>query len=725
MAKFGSLQKVASQIGTLKGGGLSVKLKLQGLLLVVSLGAILAIGFVAWAMARETLQKDARAHLTSVRSSKSNQIEAYFKTLRSHVQSLSEDRMVVSAMVEFNRAFRGLNDEHISTKWETTLDTYYQQEFFPKLSKNLSGTPNLETYRPTSQVAKYLQYYYVANNPNPLGEKHKLVDAEDGSDYSEVHTQYHEIFHRLIEDFGYYDLFLIDYKTGDIVYSVFKETDFATNLDFGPYRKSNLAAAIEAVRENPERRSIQLVDFKPYRPSYMAPAAFFAGPIYNGPHIVGILAVQLPIAEINNVLTGFEDWQGEGLGKTGETYLLGSDLLMRSMSRFLIEDGKKYQKALRANGISEDEVKLIDRLGTSVLLQRLNTDAARAAVKGEEGFDISRGYRGTTVLSSYGPIEIKGVDWAIVAERELGEMYEPVFVLQRNLLIVTAILMVLISFVAIAATQIITGPIAILSRAIRNLEAEDGAVQIDLNTQDEFGELAQSLAQVLQRNREQEKALSQKDRENEALLLNILPAQVVERLRKGETQIADLIPQATVLSAQVEGLQALVEREETQQAFNTFNDLFNLFDEEAVKHDIERLRNIGECYMAVCGVTSKRLDHAKRVLDFALRMLTILQGFNHQHQTELTLRIGIHTAEVMAGVIGTKTLLFYNLWGEATAIAERLSWLADSNTVLVTQAVYDYLHDSHAFEPGDAIAVDGDRSVKTWVATIGMERGVA
>ena len=326
---------------------LSIKSKLQIMLLVASLGSILVVGYLSWSKARETLTERIFDQLTSVRASKAYQVESYFQTLRHHIETLCEDRMVVSAIVEFKQAFTQLNQASIPADWERNIEGYYTNEFLPRLTKNIIGTPVFETYRPTSSASRYLQYHYIANNPNPVGKKDELEQAPDGSEYSRIHARYHALFRNLIKKFGYYDLFLIDSRTGIIVYSVYKETDYSTSLDDGPYRNSNLAEVVKKVRANPDRGAIQIVDFQFYRPSYNAPAAFFAGSIYDGDQEVGILAAQLPVDEINNVLTGNRNWKRDGLGDTGETYLVGADLLMRTVARPLLEDNEGYLGKLR------------------------------------------------------------------------------------------------------------------------------------------------------------------------------------------------------------------------------------------------------------------------------------------------------------------------------------------------------------------------------------------
>ena len=126
----------------------------------------------------------------------------------------------------------------------------------------------------------------------------------------------------------------IDDETGEIIYSVFKETDYATSLITGAFSRSNIADAFQAARELKTLDAVKFTDFKYYEPSYGAPAAFVGSPIYEGNTRVGVLVFQLPVDRINEIMTGGQNWINDGLGNSGETYLVGPDGSMRSVSRF-------------------------------------------------------------------------------------------------------------------------------------------------------------------------------------------------------------------------------------------------------------------------------------------------------------------------------------------------------------------------------------------------------
>ncbi len=692
---------------------LSIKSKLQIMLLVASLGSIVVVAYLSCSKAQETITERIFDQLTSVRASKAYQVESYFRILRHHIETLCEDRMVVSAMGEFKGAFAQLNQASIPPDWDREIVSYYTKEFLPKLAKNITGTPVFETYRPTSSASRYLQYHYIANNPKSVGKKDELKQAEDGSEYSKIHARYHALFRNLIKKFGYYDLFLIDTKTGNIVYSVYKETDFGTSLDRGPYGNSNLAEVVKKVRANPDRGAIQIADFQFHRPSYNAPAAFIAGAIYDGDTKVGILAVQLPVDEINNELTGNRNWKQDGLGDTGETYLVGSDFLMRSVARPLLEDSKGYVSKLRNHNIKSETIAQIERLNTSILVQKVDTVVAEEAISGKSGTQKAENYLGNPTLSSYSPVKIPGVNWGIIAEMDLTEAYQPINELQFYLLVSTIILVLLVLFYAVIAAQRFTQPIDTLIASSSKVKAGELDTEVIFNTKDEFNELAQIFNTMVQQLRTSNTLLEEKNQENENLLLNILPHTVVKGMKKGNQKIADRHSQVTMVCIHIGGLMKIGEEDTPEETAQLFDELIHILDEVGEKHGVERLFLVGDRYMANCGLTKAQLDHVNRGVQFALEALNSIKRFNQKHNISLSLDIGVHTGTVMAAIIGQQKFR-YQVWGETVEIANQLQQNAEPNTILVTQAVYDRLHEIHNFTKSDGITQDG-RKLPTWV----------
>jgi len=215
---------------------ISIKSKLIVMLLAVSGCSILVTAYVGYQSGQSNLNKRVFDQLTSVRASKAYQIESYFKNIRNHTETLSEDPSIIAAMRSFTDGYQKLQTEKITNPINTKIRQYYNQEFLPRLTKSTGGSPIVESYTPKEVASQYLQYHYIAANPNPVRKKQQLSDPKDGSDYSKVHQFYHPIFRNIIKKFGYYDMFLID-PNGTVVYTVFKETDFTTNFQTGPLQK--------------------------------------------------------------------------------------------------------------------------------------------------------------------------------------------------------------------------------------------------------------------------------------------------------------------------------------------------------------------------------------------------------------------------------------------------------------------------------------------------------
>lgn len=691
---------------------LSIKSKLIIMLLTVSSGSTLVTAVLGYRSGQLNLTDRVFSQLTSVRASKAYQIESYFQTIRNHNQTLSEDPSIIAAVQDFDRAYQQLNTATVSQVAEQHLKTYYQRELLSRLAKVESGTPILESYVPKSPPERYLQSHYIAANPHPVGKKHHLDRANDDSAYSQVHRRYHPIFRNIIEKFGYYDMFLIN-PQGTIVYTVFKETDFATNLQTGPYKDSNLANLTQIVQKSKERNYAWLADFQLYAPSYGAPAAFVAAPIFKQSELVGVLAFQLPVDEINAVMTGNQDWSRDGLGKTGETYLVGSDFLMRSVSRFLVEDPKGYHEILRSLGVKESDLKRIRQYGTSILQQRVETQAVTAALRGEQGTQIINDYRNIPVLSSYAPLEIEGFNWVILSEMDLAEAYAPIYSFQHQILISATLLMLLVTILAMGLAHLFVQPIHKLIASTRKVAAGDLDAVPTLETGDEFGELGQSFNAMVQSLRTQTNLVQQKNQENEQLLLSVFPTSIAKRLQQGEKQIAEDVSNVAVLFSDLTGFATLSATLSAYESVTILNDLVSAFDEAAEHYGMEKIKTIGDSYLAVCGLSVPYLDHDKRAIDFGLEILTIIRRFNLERGFQLNTQIGINSGDVVAGIVGRNKVI-YDVWGDTINLTSALKDACLPGGILVSEGVYHRLQDLYQFELVNDLAANGKLNVPAW-----------
>jgi len=692
-------------------GQLSIKSKLILMLLLVSGFSTLLTAALGYRSAQINLTNRVFNQLTSVRASKGYQIEAYFSNIENHTLTLSEDLSIVAAVQEFDAAYQQLGSSTLPPNAFQTLEQYYRKEFLPRLDKFNSGSPILESYLVRSPASRYLQYQYIAANPNPVSRKQLLDQARDGSAYSRVHGLHHPIFRNIVSKFGYYDMFLINPK-GQVVYTVFKETDFASDLQTGPYRDSNLAGLIRQVIASKEKGFTNLADFAAYAPSYGAPASFIAAPIFSGSQLVGVLAFQMPVDEINNVMTGNQSWQKDGLGSTGQTFLVGSDSLMRSASRFHLNDPNAYLAELRSLGTKEDAIARLRQYGTTILQQPVTSPAVARALAGGTGTMRVVDYRDTAVLSSYAPLQIKGLDWVILSQMDLREAYEPIYALQRQILITATLLILLVTLIAMALAHLFNKPIQHLIDSARRVSAGELASIPVSNSPDEFGELGRAFNAVVQSLQTQTALVDQKNQENERLLLSVFPSAIARRLQRGETQIAEEVTNVAVLFADLKGFSRLVTSLSAHDSLAVLNDLVASFDDMAERFGLEKVKTIGDSYLAVCGLSVPYLDHDKRAIDCAIEMLGILRRFNLERGFQLAIQIGIHSGDIVAGIVG-KSKVVYDVWGETVKQSHGLSQSCPAGSVLVSEVVQHRLKDLYHFEPMP-LGENGQPGLRGW-----------
>ena len=202
----------------------------------------------------------------------------------------------------------------------------------------------------------------------------------------------------------------------------------------------------------------------------------------------------------------------------------------------------------------------------------------------------------------------------------------------------------------------------------------------------------------------------------ERLLLNVLPAPIAERLKRDPSAIADGFPEVSVLFADVVDFTQLSAAMTPEQVVALLNDLFTAFDRLAERHGLEKIKTIGDAYMAVGGVPEPRADHARAAAEMALAMQAEVAGRTRPDGGPLRLRIGIHTGPVVAGVIGTRKFA-YDLWGDAVNTASRMESHGVPGAVQVTEATYQRLKERYCFEERGTVDVKGKGPMQTYLLT--------
>ena len=219
----------------------SLQAKLLLLVLAVTLTSIGVISYISISTIQNALEAKAFQQMVSIREVQKSALENQFNNYRKQIQTMAQSSYVIEAMKSFEMSYKSYPSELLNYESQITIQqrakelrSYYTGDFSEEfINKNGRRTDRInEIFSQLSPEAIAFQHAFIADNPNPLGSKHlmdKPSHAERG-EFAAFHAHYHPYFRNFLEKFGYYDIFLVEPENGKVVYSVFKELDFATSL---------------------------------------------------------------------------------------------------------------------------------------------------------------------------------------------------------------------------------------------------------------------------------------------------------------------------------------------------------------------------------------------------------------------------------------------------------------------------------------------------------------
>jgi len=431
------------------------------LLILASVITVVTVNKSDEAMLNSNMEK-----LSTVEASKHGEITAYFNYLKGLLTSLATQQGTKDAFLAFEEGFYILSDEmnisedDLKGKIISDFNSNYLNDVDYEVP-NSAQRRQTSSYLPTDINALIAQYIFIVDNDSKLGEKNSMVfNSKYDSTYMQAHKKYHKSFDAFLNSYSLYDIFMVDMK-GNIIYTDFKEKDFATNLKSGVYSSTGIARAYKKAL-NLNEGELAFDDFAPYEPSYNSPASFIATPIFVDGVKKGVMIFQMPVDIINKIMRFNDKFEEAGLGKSGEVYLVGEDYLMRSNSRF--------QKDIKN--------KVVQDLGTTIGVWKVKTKSTEAIMNGKTsiGKHIIDDYRGVSVLSVYNVINVYGqAKWAIVAEIDEDEAMKPAHDLRDAIIIASIIVLIIALVIAyILIHQIIVKPLKELEERANDLAHGDG-----------------------------------------------------------------------------------------------------------------------------------------------------------------------------------------------------------------------------------------------------------
>ncbi|MAS07593.1 MAG: methyl-accepting chemotaxis protein [Ahrensia sp.] len=385
---------------------------------------IVSIGVASTAslmIASGTVRQEAQEKLEAVADGRRNELEIYLQSVLQDLRTQASSKNTISALNSFMAAW------------------------------NVSG----------DNAQEEMQRRYITDNPNEVGKKDLLDTAGNGDAYDAVHNIYHPAFREHLREFGYYDIFLFDLK-GNLVYTVFKEADYATNLLTGEWKDTGLGAVYAQALE--AEGSFSFADFEAYAPSHGAPASFLAAPVVDNGNKIGVIAFQMPVDQIHDVMANVT-----GLGETGETVLLN-------------RDGVFISDAVRTE---ENEV-LTQKLDIPGLAS-FGHDGVRAAT--------TDAYRDMTADLSIATVDFMDAGWSVAAIIDRAEILQGVTSMRNTVLVVALMLLAASMALSTWFSRTLSRPIGALVGEMKRLAEGDTGIALDgQDRHDEIGDMVRSVA---------------------------------------------------------------------------------------------------------------------------------------------------------------------------------------------------------------------------------------
>ena len=472
-------------------------------ILLPALLVSLVFGFTAFNSSKSYLLTSSLEKLVNIRNVQAQTIISYFYHMEKLALVLSQDSDILKAFDDFQKAYDNLNNQTISPKQKDILINFYKNKFFPKLAKNdnqSTSSFSLDKYLPSSPLQQYLQYLYIADNSFQSDNQKILNSTNNINQYNLVNEKYQKLFEKKLKNLQFHDLFIVN-PQGQIIYTVKKEFDFPTNLLNGPYRDTNVAKAFRQTlnhTDDPDFTSI--IDFDKYPPSFNYPEAFITSTVINEKgKFIGVIILQLDINNLNSIISFDKSWSDVGLGKSGETLLVGPNRTMRNDVRSFLENPLNYSKHLKSINYDQDLIKEIQQLNTTVLTQKIKSSLVDRVYGTNESGTIKNyiDYMGNSVAGAYEPIQITALSsfpnppvsiyWLLIVKQNNSEILEPLDRLTKRLLLGGAILLPLLVLISLILSQLLLKPIKNLTIALKKMSFGQRNVTVTVDSNDEIG----------------------------------------------------------------------------------------------------------------------------------------------------------------------------------------------------------------------------------------------
>jgi methyl-accepting chemotaxis protein len=456
-------------------------------------------------LATENGLKQTQEQLVAIRETKRDQVVDEINGRVQGLQTLAAQRSTVDAFKQFKSAYYTASKDLAKTDTTAataTMNEFVQRQVIPEYTRrNAQAAPEIGRFITGRDAnALVLQNEFIVTNTNPLGQKEKLDTPATDFAYGRAHALYHPGLERAQKLQGFYDIFFFDTDTDTVIYTVFKELDFASSLNTGIAAKSKLAEAYQKMKTSAKKDAVYLSDFAPYLASYDDQAAFAAAPVFDGARQVGVILMQYPVDKITDQLNSNKSWKKIGLGDTGDVFIVGADKRMRTNARYVLENKDTFAAQV-GDKLNEAERGTLVKKTTTIGLVTVDSDATRGALGGAEGFSLFTDYRNIPSYGAFAPMNVLGLNWAIVAKIDQAEADAPIATLNRSSLLRALLIglgvVTVAGFLVAAFLRRFLKPIDTLATTVNAVAKGDLAARSKLVEKDEIGQLGRSFDNLL------------------------------------------------------------------------------------------------------------------------------------------------------------------------------------------------------------------------------------
>lgn len=686
----------------------SLRRRLEFTLVGVALVSVLLLSGLNYVFARVLISDSVEAQLNAVRETRVQSIERGAVRVQAGVSTLAVTPSVVTAFEELSAGYTEV-DASLTPAQLGELEAMYDEALQP-LRDAGQEVPSAASLVPFSGSGQFVQYQYIARNPDVFDERDQLDDAGDGSSYSRAHEEYHPLLRSLMQNAGLSDLMFIDVDTAEVVYSVQKRIDVGTNAVNGPWAGNGLSDVVDALATVPIGQTV-VSDTSFYVPARGQAVFLLATSIRSTGDATGALVAQLPVQALTDLATSGQDWELLGLDETGDVYLVGDDGTLRTDTREWLDDPELFlEEHFDRNG-DESLIEQIRLVGSAALTQEVDNRAVEAALAGDTFVGTVTTYDGDTAFAASGPVRIGGLDWAVVIEKERSEATAGLSSLLRGTLVVMAVLLPVTALLGWWMARSLTRPFGQLVDAAGRVARGEPASGVGNLGNNELGDVGRQLESVAARLEAEEAALVVEEEQINAVLAAVVPSRLVDRVRSGEQGIADLVDSATVISFLVDGIpEATGSNQDT--VFEITEQLAEGIEQLQEQYGVERIRRSTTSALFATGLGIDEPQIAAAA-EFTAAVLQLVQEIGAEYGQRLSVRAGLASGDVASGVIGQQQLAF-SMWGEPVTMAFTLASLARTGEILVDAEVHDALESGWDVEPREGL-LGLDDMVEAWV----------